>query len=119
MLDRILAAMAANPSIAIVYPDDPNIVNWRGSRPAAENLARRMGIFRLPDQINFPVDGMFWMRGSALERFVALDLGWNDYPAEPLAAAAPMLEALKRLFGVVPVMDGLSAAVTNVRGLTR
>ncbi len=119
MIDRVLTAMASDPDLGIVYPDDPDILNWGDSRAAADRLARRLGIDRLPDQINFPASGMFWMRRVVLRRFMALNLEWDDYPpGEPLAEDT-VVDALSRLFGVVPVLDGLQVAATNVRGNRR
>ncbi len=119
MLDRILAEMAADPKIGIVYPDDPHVISWTENRGAAENLALRMGLGMLPELFNFPIGTMFWIRPSVLERFVALDFGWEDYPAEPLPIDGTMLHAFERLFGVVPGLDGKTTMVTNVRGVTR
>jgi len=119
MLDRILAEMEADPMIGIVYPDDPNVISWTENRGAAENLVRRMGLARLPCQFNFPIGTMFWMRTPVLERFVALDLTWDDYPAEPLPNDGTVLHAVERLFGVVPELEGKTTLVTHVRGVTR
>jgi lipopolysaccharide biosynthesis protein len=62
---------------------------------------------------------MFWIRNHALAPFVKLDIGWEDYPAEPVAYDGTMLHALERLFGVVPEKLGFSTTVTNIAGLTR
>lgn len=119
MQDRILTAMAKHPEATIVYPDDPNVIGWTENRGVAQSFARRMGIRQLPDQINFPVGNMFWMRNTLLERFVALNLDWNDYPAEPLPIDGTLLHAIERLFGVVPNLNGMGTMVTNVRGVSR
>ena len=119
MLDRVLTAMATHPEAAIVYPDDPYVISWTENRGVAQSFARRMGIRQLPDQINFPVGNMFWMRNTLLERFVALNLDWNDYPAEPLPIDGTLLHAIERLFGVVSNLNGMGTMVTNVRGVSR
>jgi glycosyltransferase involved in cell wall biosynthesis len=119
MLDRILAEMSLEPNIAIAYPDDPHVISWTENRGAAENLALRMGLGVLPEQFNFPIGNMFWIRSSLLERFVALELSWDDYPAEPLPIDGTMLHAIERLFGVVAELDGKTTLVTNVRGVSR
>jgi glycosyltransferase involved in cell wall biosynthesis len=119
MLDRILAEMSLEPKIAIAYPDDPHVISWTENRGAAENLALRMGLRMLPEQFNFPMGNMFWIRSSLLARFVALDLAWDDYPAEPLPIDGTMLHAIERLFGVVAELDGKATLVTNVRGVSR
>jgi lipopolysaccharide biosynthesis protein len=119
MLDRILAEMSLEPNIGIAYPDDPHVMSWTENRGAAENLALRMGLGMLPEQFNFPMGNMFWIRSSLLARFVALELTWDDYPAEPLPIDGTMLHAIERLFGVVAELDGKTTLVTNVRGVSR
>ena len=119
MVDSILSAMASDPTIGIVFPDDPNVLSWTSNREYAENLAARMKCGELPEQFNFPVGSMFWMRAAVLKRFVELKLAWGDYDPEPLPVDGTMIHAIERLFGVVPGAMGMSCAVTNVLGLTR
>lgn len=119
MMDRILGAMQGNDEIGIVFPDDPNVLSWTENKGAAENIAARMGINRLPDQFSFPIGSMFWMRTASLKDFVQLNLQWSDYPAEPVPYDGTMLHALERLFGVIPPLKGKKAVVTNVPGLSR
>ena len=119
MIDRTLTAMARDGETAIVFPDDPEVSNWGESRPAADRLARHLGLGRLPDQIYYPTQNAFWMRRAVLERFLALGLDWSDYPAGRHAPDATILAALPRLVGVVPRLDGQQVAVTNLRGVTR
>jgi lipopolysaccharide biosynthesis protein len=54
-----------------------------------------------------------------LERFVGLNLVWEDYPTEPLPIDGTMLHAIERLFGIVPGHDGKTSLVTNVRDVNR
>ncbi len=119
MLDRVLAAMTADPQIAIVFPDDPNVMGWGPNRAIAETLAARMGIDLLPDQFDFSVGSMAWMRAGLFRQFVALGLDWGDYPTEPVPHDGTVLHALERLFGVVPAIRGQAVALTNVPGLSR
>ena len=51
----------------------------------------------LPQFFEFPVGTMFWARTAALAPLFELELGWDDYPAEPLANDGTMLHALERL----------------------
>jgi lipopolysaccharide biosynthesis protein len=61
---------------------------------------------------------MFWARTCALTRLIELNLGWNDYPQEPLPYDGTLLHAIERLLPLtLPV--GLHAATTNVTGVTR
>jgi glycosyltransferase involved in cell wall biosynthesis len=119
MVDSILSSMASDPTIGIVFPDDPNVVSWTSNRKNAEKLAARMRCGEVPEQFNFPVGCMFWMRAALLERFVELELTWGDYEPEPLPVDGTMIHAIERLFGILPETMGMSSAVTNVRGITR
>ena len=119
MLDLILASMASDPAIGIVFPDDPHVLSWTGNRSHAEALAARMKCGELPEQFNFPIGAMFWTRSAVLKRFVELELTWGDYEPEPLPVDGMMVHAIERLFGVVPGVMGMTCAVTNVRELTR
>ena len=119
MLDSILSSMASDPMIGIVFPDDPHVMSWTGNRKYAEDLSARMKCGELPEQFNFPIGSMFWMRSAVLKKFVELDLAWDDYAPEPLPYDGTLIHAIERLFGVVPAAMGMTCAVTNVRGLTR
>lgn len=119
MMDAILARMYADPTVGIVYPDDPYVNGWDKNRDQAEIYAQRLLLPSLPDQFWYPAGTMCWMRGALLKRFVDLELSWTDYPVEPIANDGTMLHALERLIGVVAQRDGYRTVVTNVRGMTR
>lgn len=119
MADTIISAMTNDPSIGIVFPDDPNAIGWTANREIAEKMALRLGLFELSEAFNFPVGTMFWIRTSMLARFVELDLHWDDYPPEPLPYDGSMLHALERLFGSQLTAEKINYAVTYVSGVTR
>lgn len=118
-MDRILATMAAEPHIGLVFPDDPNIMGWTRNSGWGETLNERLGLGPLPEHFNFPVGNMFWMRAEVLKPFVDLGLDWSDYPPEPLPADGTMLHALERLFGIAPLALDRALAVTCTDGLSR
>lgn len=119
MADRIIAEMAADAELGLVFPDDPNVVGWTKNRTHAERLAERLGIGTLPDHFSFPVGTMFWARAAALKPLVDLGLDWSDYPEEPLPIDGTMLHAIERLLPAVANSVGLNCAVTNVEGVSR
>ena len=120
MADIILERMAADPSIGIVFPDDPYIVGWSVNRRYAIPLATKMGLGELPvTHFNFPVGSMFWARSSAVQPLIELHLNWSDYPEEPLPYDGTLLHAIERLFPFVVEKAGFRAVVTNVPGVTR
>jgi glycosyltransferase involved in cell wall biosynthesis/SAM-dependent methyltransferase len=119
MLDLILYSMSSNPAIGIVFPDDPHVVSWTANRKHADELATRMRWGELPEQFNFPIGSMFWMRSAMLKRFVELNLALGEYSPEPLPSDGTMVHAIERLLGIAPATMGMTCAVTNVRGITR
>jgi lipopolysaccharide biosynthesis protein len=121
MMDVILGKMQADPSIGIVFPDDPHVVGWEANWSFARELGDRMGVRESlrAGSINFPVGTMFWARTRALEPFLKLNLQWENYPEEPLPYDGSMLHAMERLFPQVSESQGLRVAVTHVKGVTR
>jgi glycosyltransferase involved in cell wall biosynthesis len=120
MADVIVGRMMTDPSLGLVFPDDPYVVGWSSNREHAQMLANRLRLGRLPyENINFPVGTMFWARSAALKPWVRLKLGWDDYPPEPLPYDGSVLHAVERLLPTVTEHAGLRLAVTNVPGITR
>jgi hypothetical protein len=120
MVDTIVGAMASNPSIGLVFPDEPHVVGWTANKESAQCLAGKMGL-SIPqvEYFNFPVGTMFWARSSALRSWIALKLDWNDYPAEPLASDGTVLHAIERLLPFVSDAAGFRSVLTSVPGVTR
>lgn len=120
MMDLILDRFARNPKLGLVFPCDPNIWGWTLNRSAAEVLLGRMGIAAdLPEHFFFPMGTMFWARTDAIAPLLELDLGWNDYPPEPVPIDGTILHAIERLFPVVAQHRGFEIAGTYVPGVTR
>jgi hypothetical protein len=121
MMDAILDKMASDPSIGIIYPDDPGCFGWEGNYTHGKQLLERMG-YEAPHHdasMNFSVGTMFWARSAALKPIMDLGLRWEDYPEEPIAIDGTMLHALERLIGIVPVIAGYRTIVTQVTGVSR
>ena len=120
MMDLIFDRFARNPKLGLVFPCDPNIIGWTLNRSPAEALLERMGIAaNLPEHFFFPVGTMFWARTDAIAPLLEIDLGWNDYPAEPVPYDGTVLHAIERLFPVVAQHRGFEIAGTYVPGVTR
>jgi glycosyltransferase involved in cell wall biosynthesis len=119
MADSVLAKMKNDTSIGMVFPDDPYIVGWGSNLAFAEPLAARMGLEKLPEHFTVPVGSMFWARSSALAPLINLNLGWDDYPDEPLPYDGSPLHAIERLFSLALSVTNLRSATTNIAGLTR
>jgi glycosyltransferase involved in cell wall biosynthesis len=119
MADRILSQMKLDDTIGMVFPDDPHVVGFGANRAYVDLFAERLGIFALPEFFSFPVGTMFWARAAALKPMVDLNLGWEDYPGEPLPYDGSMLHTLERLFSMSLPPAGLRHVVTNVQNVTR
>jgi len=119
MIDIIMGRMAADPSIGLVFPDDPHIVDWGANRQHAETLAARLGLGELPLHPVFPVGSMFWARADAIRPLVNLNLDWQDYPPEPLPYDGSMLHAIERLLPSVAKARSTRVVLTHVDGITR
>lgn len=119
MIDRVLGAYAADEDLTLVFPEDPHIMGWTENEEISAKLAKGLGMNALPENFNFPIGSMFWMRSGLFSRFCNLNLKWSDYPAEPLPIDGTILHALERLFGALPQAEGMKIAVTNINGLTR
>jgi len=121
IMDAILDKMTADPSVGIVYPDDPGCFGWEGNYLYGSDLLKRMG-FQPPDKdasMNFPVGTMFWARTAALKPLIDLNLQWEDYPEEPIPIDGSMLHAMERIFGILPGLAGYRTVVTRVEGVAR
>ncbi len=118
MLDLILARMAGDTGIGMVFPDDPRAEGWRTNRGFADGLAHRMGWQALPDSFWFPMGSMFWARVPALQPVWSLDLSWEDYTPEPVPLDGSMLHALERMLGLCAPAMGLRNVLTHVPGVT-
>lgn len=122
MADAIVEAMQKDPQIGVVFPDDPNILDWGENKDYAELLMQQLGFDSslLPSSyFKFPVGTMFWINKETLRSFVQLGLSWDDYPDEPLIQDGSVLHALERFFGLMPRFIGLKAGVSHTPGLSR
>jgi glycosyltransferase involved in cell wall biosynthesis len=121
MMDLIMERMIADPTIGIVFPDDPHAMGWNKNKEYAEVLAKRMNLkIELPRKsLNFPVGTMFWARTNALKPIIDLNLEWEDFPPEPVPYDGTMLHALERMLPLIAEHQGYRYAVTYVPGISR
>jgi lipopolysaccharide biosynthesis protein len=119
MMDAVIARMAADRTLGLVFPDDPHLCDWRENRDNAQALAARIGMTAaLPPFFDFPVGTMFWARSAALKPLFDLKLAWDDYPPEPLPYDGTILHAIERLLPFVAQHAGYRVATTHVPGVT-
>jgi Rhamnan synthesis protein F len=119
-MDVVIARLADDERLGLVFPEDPYLHGWDGNSPAAGKLAARMGMTEpLPPYFDFPTGTMFWARTAALKPLFALGLGWEDYPREPAPNDGTILNAIERLLPFVARHAGYRFATTHVPGVTR
>ncbi len=120
MADLVLDRFAADATLGLVFPEDPNLTGWSLDREIARDLATRMDpAMGIPRSIDFPIGTMFWARPAALKPLFDLRLGWDDYPAEPVPIDGTMLHALERLLPVIARHAGFGHMTTHVPGINR
>jgi glycosyltransferase involved in cell wall biosynthesis len=118
-IDEILAFLKSNTHIGIIFPDDPNLVNWSSNFNLAQEIAANAGIKINNKSFNFPIGSMFWARTTAISNFLNLNFAWSDYPQEPIPNDGTILHALERLIPFFAIDAGFSLATTNIHGVTR
>jgi glycosyltransferase involved in cell wall biosynthesis len=120
MMDVIVQRFTEDEKLGLVFPSDPHLCDWDNNRGIAEDLAKRVGIKEtLPPFFEFPVGTMFWARVDALRPLFDLQLGWDDYPEEPLPFDGTIMHALERLLPFVARHAGYRFATTYIPGVTR
>lgn len=120
MADRIHAAFASDPSLGLVFPEDPHLNDWDLNRPLGESLAARVGVTApLPNHFDFPVGNMYWARISAIRPLFDAGFIWDEFPEEPLPIDGTMLHALERLTPFIVRDAGFHAAKTAVPDVFR
>jgi glycosyltransferase involved in cell wall biosynthesis len=117
--DAILSALDGDATLGMVFPGDPYVLGMGGNAAHAAPLLARLGLVAPPEHFMFPVGTMFWARTVALAPLMGLNLGWDDYPDEPLPYDGSMLHALERLFALTLPHSGLRMAATYVEGVSR
>ena len=118
MADKFLPKWC-NEKLGIVFPEDNHCVSWGNNYENAIELAKKMGISSIPRSINFPVGNMFWVRKGVLKDLYDLNLGWSDYPLEPIEYDGTILHAIERLLPVISENNGYHYKMTYVSGVSR
>ena len=92
-MDEIVGALRRDPTIGLMFPEDPHIVGWQQNLAIAEPLARRLKLGELPETIEFPVGNMFFARRAALAPLFDAGFALEDFPAEPVSYDGTVLHA--------------------------
>jgi hypothetical protein len=119
MMDLALSALATDDRLGLIFAEEPHLTDWSSNFKLAEKLAKQAIIGEvLPPFFEYPVGTMFWARSDALAPLVNLNLGWSDYPEEPLPKDGTILHALERLLPFAARKQGLDFATLHISGLS-
>jgi glycosyltransferase involved in cell wall biosynthesis len=119
MIDIVLERFARDDHLGLIFAEEPHLTDWSGNLALAHKLAVRAGFDQeFPPFFEYPVGTMFWLRVRALKPFLDLDLGWDDYPEEPIANDGTILHALERLIPFAAETQALTWATTHIPGIT-
>ena len=119
MMDCIISAMLEDKTIGLVFPSDPHCPGWDANFQQAKTLADKLNIKYLTNEFNFPIGTMFWARKNALSPLYGLNLGWDDYPLEPIGYDGTLLHSIERLIPFVAESQGFRYSMTNIPKITR
>ena len=116
MMEAILSAFGQDDTIGLVFPAIDNFCLWDLNFPMSQELAGRMGLASDLSQpfFEYPAGMMFWCRPEALRPLIDLNLGWEDYPAEPMPIDGTICHAIERLLPFVCESQGLRYVTTRV-----
>ncbi len=119
MMDKIICSFQKNEKLGLVFPDDPNCCSWSLNFEIAKNFGSKIGLKHFPKHFNFPIGTMFWARKDALSPIIKLNLGWDDYPNEPLPNDGTILHSIERLIPFINELQGYEYSLTNIPSITR
>jgi len=120
MIDTIAGVFTAQQNLGLVYPDDPNVFGWSGSKEHAARIASVLDLGSLPERhLNFPSAGAFWARTAALSAFVSSNVVSDCARLADPVQNVLCWEALRRLLPRIAERSGFGCAVTYVPGVSR
>jgi hypothetical protein len=118
MMDIISQHFINDERLGLVFAEDPHLPEWDANKHIADKLSAQMGLDRpLPPFFEFPIGNMFWARPQALRPLFELNLGWGDYPQEPILHDGTLLHAIERLLPFVVRHTGYRCAMTHIPGM--
>ena len=119
VMDIALSHFARDERLGLLFAEEPHLTDWSGNLPLAEALAAKAGIeLPLPPFFEYPVGTMFWARPRALAPLLDLEIGWDDYPEEPIPNDGTILHVLERLLPFAATKENFTWVTTHISGVT-
>lgn len=117
-IELIAAAFSRDTELGLVFPADPLLVGVGGNEPAMRAVRQKYNMGHRDVLGDFPVGGMFWMRGS-VAKSIAKRFDSLEFEPEPLADDGATAHAVERLLPQMVESEGFHAAVTFSLGVRR
>jgi lipopolysaccharide biosynthesis protein len=114
----IASQFSRNDDLGLVFPVDPVLVGVEGNRVHIDRLVKNFGLESSPYQEDFPVGGMFWVRGNVI-RLVAERFASLECDSEPIPLDGSVLHALERVIPRAVLSAGYSSALSFLPGARR
>jgi lipopolysaccharide biosynthesis protein len=119
MMDVAVSHFAKENHLGLVFTEEPHLCDWSANIALSEKVAVRMGIERpLPPFFEYRVGTMFWARPRALAPLLDLEIGWDDYPEEPIPNDGTILHVLERLLPFAATKENFTWVTTHISGVT-
>lgn len=118
-VDLIAQMFETDSRLGLVFPEDPFICGWGQNKKLAEELAQRLGIHNIPDNVEFPVGNMFFARADAIRPLLDAGFTANDFPEEPIGRDGTILHAIERMMPTICEANGFTWTTTQVDGVRR
>lgn len=121
VLVNALSLLFNNTDIGLYYPTTfwnmpPWVNHWLRNKSKASELALRMGLpIRSSEFISYPVGGMFWFKPKALEKLFDLNLGYEDFPEEPIQNDGTIAHAIERVLEDASIASGFKTLIYHDR----
>ncbi|WP_169745653.1 rhamnan synthesis F family protein [Sulfurovum lithotrophicum] len=116
IVDDILSAFVENEKLGLLFSDNYGMIpywgyTWLTNKEVARGLLQRLHLTQLNpilDQtyIDYPAGTMFWFRPSAISQILDSDIGYEDFPEEPIGNDGTIAHGLERLFAYVTRLNG-------------
>ena len=114
----IASQFSRNDDLGLVFPVDPVLVGVEGNRAHIDRLVANFGLESSPYQEDFPVGGMFWVRGNVI-RLLAQRFASLEFDSEPIPPDGSVLHALERVIPRAVLSAGYSSALSFLPGARR
>jgi len=116
IVEDILSAFSKNKKLGLLFSDNYGMIpywgyTWLTNKGVVNGLLQRLQLPQLLpilDQtyIDYPAGTMFWFRPEAISQILDSDIGYEDFPEEPIGNDGTIAHGLERLFGYITRLNG-------------